>query len=53
MADSTTNEEIIEMFEDRIQTKETGKITIRDAQFLLLIEIRDLLTDIKANTTPS
>ena len=50
MADSTSTDEIIELWEDRIQTKEYGKVTVQEATFLLLIEIRDLLTTIATNT---
>lgn len=50
MADSTDKEEIIELVKDRIETKETGKVSATEACFLLLYEIRDLLTQIEANT---
>jgi hypothetical protein len=53
MADSTTNDEIIELVEDKIQTKRTGKVSTSDAAFLLLAEIRDLLITIEENTRPT
>jgi len=53
MADSILNEEIFNIFEDRIALKKEGDITIRDAQFLMLKEIRDLLIQIEENTRPT
>lgn len=53
MADSTSNQETFDRLQDEIQTKKTGKVTIRDAQFLVLLEIRELLQQIEQNTRPA